>query len=287
MKKYMLWPLMAVIGGGAAFALRLLQRITGFEADTGLPIPGNPYAVLLVIWFVILAAGCLLAARATLPVDREDPPLFPAGFSVASPGLLTPAVMGIFLLAASGVADLLSGISGASALTGGGEMVTVFVSASGDPLFSGREHLLVGALSLLMAASLFPAVPACRARPEGEARRPFQNALLLVPVCCLVVRLVLTYRAVSSDPSLTDYYPELLAVVFLTLAFYRLSSFAFRAGRTRRYALYAVLAIAFCLAALADLPDTARLLFYLGGALTLFGFLLQRAAVLAAPWDNI
>ena len=48
-----------------------------------------------------------------------------------------------------------------------------------------------------------------------------------------------------------------------------------------------MLAIAFCLATLAGLPDTARLLFYLGGALTLFGFLLQRSAVLAAPWDNL
>ena len=101
------------------------------------------------------------------------------------------------------------------------------------------------------------------------------------------MRLVLTYRAVSTDPSLVNYYPELLAVVFLTLGFYRLSSFAFRSGRTRRFALYAVLAIAFCLATLADLPDTARLLFYLGGALTLFGFLLQRSAVPAAPWDNL
>ena len=107
-----------------------------------------------------------------------------------------------------------------------------------------------------------------------------------MPVCCLVVRLVLTYRAVSVDPALADYYPELLAVVFLTLAFYRLSSFAFRAGRTRRFAVYTALAIALCLAALADRPDPARLLFYLGGALTLFGFLLQRTAVLAAPWDN-
>ena len=200
MKKYMLWPLLAVIGGGSAFVLRLLQRGTGFEADTGLPIPGNPYAVLLAIWFVVVAAGCLLAARATLPADREDPPLFPAGFSVSSPGLLTPAVMGIFLLAASGVADLLFGVSGASALTGSGEMVTVMVTTRGSQLFSGGEHLLVGVLSLLMAVSLFPAIPACRVRPEGEARKPFQGALLLVPVCCLVVRLVLTYRAVSSDP---------------------------------------------------------------------------------------
>ena len=286
MKKYLLWPLMAVIGGTGAFVLRLLQRSTGFEAETGLPIPGNLYAILLAAWLVLLAAVCLLAARKLLPADRENPPLFPAGFSVASAGLLTPAVMGIFLMAVSGVLDLFFTFSGASALTGSGEMVTVFVSTPGNQLFTGGEHLLVGVLSLLTAISLFPAIPACRVRSEGEPRKPFQGALLLVPVCCLVVRLVLTYRAVSSDPSLADYYPELLAVVFLALAFYRLSSFAFRAGRTRRFALYAVLAIAFCLATLADLPDTARLLFYLGGALTLFGFLLQRTAVLAAPWDN-
>ena len=107
MKKYVLWPLLAAIGGVGAFLLRLLQRSTGFEVDTGLPIPGNLYAILLVAWFVVLAAVCLLAARPLLPADREDPPLFPTGFSVASPGLLTPAVMGLFLLAASGVLDLL------------------------------------------------------------------------------------------------------------------------------------------------------------------------------------
>ena len=117
MKKYVLWPLLAAIGGVGAFLLRLLQRSTGFEVDTGLPIPGNLYAILLVAWFVVLAAVCLLVARPLLPADREDPPLFPTGFSVASPGLLTPAVMGLFLLAASGVLDLLFGFSGASALT--------------------------------------------------------------------------------------------------------------------------------------------------------------------------
>ena len=196
MKKYVLWPLLAAIGGVGAFLLRLLQRSTGFEVDTGLPIPGNLYAILLVAWFVVLAAVCLLVARPLLPADREDPPLFPTGFSVASPGLLTPAVMGLFLLTASGVLDLLFGFSGASALTGSGETVTVFVTAQGSQLFSGREHLVVGLLSLLSAASLLPAVPACRIRPEGGARKPFQSPLLLVPVCCLVVRLVLTYRVV-------------------------------------------------------------------------------------------
>ena len=62
MKKYVLWPLLAAIGGVGAFLLRLLQRSTGFEVDTGLPIPGNLYAILLVAWFVVLAAVCLLGA---------------------------------------------------------------------------------------------------------------------------------------------------------------------------------------------------------------------------------
>ena len=76
-------------------------------------------------------------------------------------------------------------------------------------------------------------------------------------------------------------------MVLLTLAFYRQSSFAFQAGRTRRFALYGVLAIAFCLAALADRPDLGRLLFCLGGALTVFGFLLLRTSALAAPQDSV
>ena len=151
MKKYVLWPLLAAIGGVGAFLLRLLQRSTGFEVDTGLPIPGNLYAILLVAWFVVLAAVCLLVARPLLPADREDPPLFPTGFSVASPGLLTPAVMGLFLLAASGVLDLLFGFSGASALTGSGETVTVFVTAQGSQLFSGQ--VWVSDLPYLQAVS--------------------------------------------------------------------------------------------------------------------------------------
>ena len=142
MKKYVLWPLLAAIGGVGAFLLRLLQRSTGFEVDTGLPIPGNLYAILLVAWFVVLAAVCLLAARPLLPADREDPPLFPTGFSVASPGLLTPAVMGLFLLAASGVLDLLFGFSGSSALNGSGEIDRMILDdATGD---AGQYGVLIG-----------------------------------------------------------------------------------------------------------------------------------------------
>ena len=92
-----------------------------------------------------------------------------------------------------------------------------------------------------------------------------------------MIRLVLTYRLDSVNPVLAAYYVELLALVFLTLGFYRLSSFAYKAGRTRRFALYTSAAVVLCLAALADSGCTfpARLL-YAGGAVTLLGFLLLR-----------
>ena len=290
MKKYICFPLLALVGGGAAFVLRLLQRRTGFEADTGLPIPGNPYALLLAGLLIALAVGCLLLSR-LLPADSEARLVFPDGFAVSSPALLTPTVAGIFLLALSGILDVIWGMAFPLTLFGlslsaGDYAATVITgyTAAYSEIFSSREHMIVGLLSILSAASLFPAIPACRIR-QGE-KKTYKRELLLVPVCCLVVRLALTYRAESADPSLADYYVELLAVVFLTLAFYRLSSFGFQAGRTRRFTLYAVLAIVFCLAVLADHPDPARLLFYLGGAATLLGFLFQRLMVLAAPWDN-
>ena len=93
------------------------------------------------------------------------------------------------------------------------------------------------------------------------------------------MRLVLTYRVDSVNPSLTMYYVELLALVFMTLGFYRLSSFAFQAGRTRRFGLYAAASLVLCAASLADgSAYLSTLLLYAGGALTLTGFLLLRIA---------
>ena len=83
MKKYVLWPLLAAIGGVGAFLLRLLQRSTGFEVDTGLPIPGNLYAILLVAgsWFWRQSA-CWWPGPFCLRTERTHP-----SFPQASPWL--------------------------------------------------------------------------------------------------------------------------------------------------------------------------------------------------------
>ena len=62
-------PALSVCFGAVGFLLRLLQNRTGFEPDTGLPIPGSVPAILLPI-LLMAAAGILygLGLMIVLPV---------------------------------------------------------------------------------------------------------------------------------------------------------------------------------------------------------------------------
>ena len=275
MKKHLILPALSVLGGAVAFLLRLLQNRTGFEPDTGLPIPGNvPGLALVVLLAVVAAALCVLVWK--LPKEADPGPAFPQDFSTTDTRLLTLPVMGVLLIALSGLLDLAGGFG---ITLGGPSLEDAYVLSAAmetyipGPAFSQKALLLMGLLSLASAGGLFLSVLSCRPR-EGRAAN---GTLLLIAPAALVVRLVLVYRVDSVDPALEAYYVELLALVFLTLGFYRLSSFAFGAGRTRRFALYTGAAVVLSLAALTDGAagvSCARL--YLGGALTLLGFLLLR-----------
>lgn len=271
MRRYAVFPILALGGGCASFALRLLQWHTGFEPDTGLPIPGTPYGILTAVLTAAVLVLCILL-RKKLPEEKQGAPLFPDGFSTSDAGLLTLVVAGVFLMAASGLADMAAGL-GIQGLPGMAALSAAF----------RREQLIQGALTLAAAACLFPAIPVCRRR-QGEAPRPFNGTLLLAPVVCLVIRLVLVYRQDSANPVLAAYWVELLALVLVILALYRLAAFAYGAGRTRRFTLYAVPAILLCLASLAD-GGLSCILFNGGAALTLTGFLMQRLLALSRPWD--
>lgn len=277
MKKEYALPLTAALGGAAACVLRLLQNHTGYEADTGLPIPGNFAALALAALLAGLAAALALTAR-FLPSEEDPGPVLPRDFSTKSAGLLTLPMGGVFLLALSGLSDLAEGlrllpeglVSSRHAIYG--------ILRAGGLGFTPQGQLLMGALTLAAAVSLFPVLAGCRRR-EGGPRHKAPSSITLLPVAALVVRLVLTYRVDSVNPSLTMYYVELLALVFMTLGFYRLSSFAFQAGRTRRFGLYAAASLVLCAASLADgSAYLSTLLLYAGGALTLTGFLLLRIA---------
>ena len=61
MKKQSLLPLLALVSGAAAFVLRLLQNRTGFEAATGLPVPGNVPGLVLVALLAVLTLPAIFS----------------------------------------------------------------------------------------------------------------------------------------------------------------------------------------------------------------------------------
>lgn len=255
MKKQWMLPGLAAAGGVAAFALRLCQNATGFEDGTGLAVPGNVPGTILPVLLVLTACAAIVLAR-KLPKTAESgsfPPAFPMK---DAPELLLP-VMGVFLMFLSGAADAATALS-------------ILPGA----VFAPGAHLLLGALSIVSAAGLLLAASACR-----HQKKDFHGALLLPVTVMLVVRLVLTYRVSSTSPTLAAYYVELLALVFLTLAFFHLSGFAFDDAKPRRFAVSAVLAAVLSMASMADRTGVplSSLALCAGGALVLLGFLVVYA----------
>lgn len=277
MKKQLTLPSVALAGGAVAFVLRLMQNRTGFDPDTGLPIPGSVPGIALVLLLAGMAALLLWMTRA-LPASCAVSPAFPAAFSTEDTGMLMVPMAGAFLVALSGILDLLLGfgfLASTSVTLPGFETFSLF---AGDA-FSPVSHLLLGAVSLIAAVPLLLMILSCRRGGKREVR--VDGCVLLVPVLTLVVRLVLTYRVDSVDPSLAAYYVEVLTLVFLILGFYRLSSFAFGAGRIRPFSWCVGAAAVLTLTILADTDaPLASTLLYLGSALVLLGELLLLLAAL-------
>lgn len=268
MKKQLILPVGSVVFGAAAFVLRLTQNKTGFESSTGLPIPGNFAGIALIGLFLVAAVVMLFLSR-----SQKAEILFPADFSTTESSLMMLPVMGILLLLGSGLLDALA-IINPGAIS--------FSDADPSP-----AQLLFSATAIVAAAALLPAASACRIRstsePAADSATDFKKSSLspdtclpIVPVC-LVIRLVLSYRICSVNPSLEKYYVELLALVFLTLTFFLLSSCGVQPTSRSRFTLASSITVVLALAVMADpLAVSARLL-YLGGCLTALGFLLLQA----------
>lgn len=274
MKDHKSLTLVMLLGGAAAVALRLWQTLTGFEADTGLAVAGHPAGTALAAVLMVLALA-LLMLRRKLPAGKDER-AFEQAFSTESAAELIVLVMGIFLMAAGGGLQVLFALMGGglqSVMAEGGMMLSVVWMGEVSP----KEVMVLGGLAVASAVCLFPAAAACRhGKLSGGS---FNGGLLLVPVVCMVVRLVMLYRIHSVNPVLQAYYVELLAVVFTALAFYQQAGFAFGQGKPRWYVVCAGLAVVLCAAVLGDLNDISGTLFYAGCALSVLGFwLLYRPA---------
>ena len=257
MKKQLVFPALAVGGGVGALALRLAQNRTGFEADTGLAIRGNIPAMALTA-FAFLLAAALLALLRRLPKDQKA--AFPGSFSTKESAFLTLPVIGCLLMLLSGGADLAAGLD-----------------IAGTAVFSNRFHLILGIFAILSSLCLILSLSACRSG-KWTSGDEFNGTLLLPVIVMLVMRLVVTYRLCSIDPTVEGYVIEILAMVFLTMGFFHLSSFAFGEGKPHIFTFCAVMATIFSLASAADFGThilcVSSVLLYVGGGAALLGFLL-------------
>lgn len=272
MNRYFYLPAVPLFGGAVAFALRLLQNRGGYEPETGLPIPGNPFSLLVPLALILLAA-VLIAVAQKLPKD-EDKALqtFTGSFSAKSFVVAALLAAGSLLWMVSGALQMIHSLPLLGVERSDG---LISIAGTAAPSLS----VFLGALTVLSCVAALPVISACRqgSPPDWNARL---GNLLLVPTFCLLIRVVLTYREDSVCPTLSVYYVEILALSFLVLGLYRASSFAFHCGETRRFAIYNGCALLLCLATLADHHTLSSTLLYLGGALLTLGLLAARAEAL-------
>ena len=272
MKKHGFYPLLPICGGAICFVLRTLQNQYGFEPDTGLPIYGSIYGYLLPAALFLLVGAALLLCR-KLPSEKSDSPLtFAAQFQTNSTVPLVLVIGGIFLWCLSGVSELLP------VFLIRGEL---YIGTASDLYYpvsvtTRRVSMILSLLVIPAALCLFPAAVATR---RGE-NHDLSGNLLLIPVVYLILRLTISYREMSINASQQSYYVMLLAIILLTLSLYRLSSFAFQCGNTRRFALYSIPAITLCITAVADASSTGDILFFCGSAALVLGFLTMRLTAL-------
>jgi len=199
--------LVTLILGGAGLALRLV--LNGAVDDKGF-VPRWHWSTVALLLLTLALLALLFAAARTL---RQA-----AKYSFNFPPSLAGALGTVLAAVGFGVTSVTELLASPSVL-----------------------ELICALLGLLTAAALLP-VALCRWRGDHPS-------MLLHGLSCayLMVRLICMYRHWSSDPQLTDYAFELLALVSAMLAVYHRATFDADFGQRSAYAFFSLAAVYFCL----------------------------------------
>ena len=247
MRKDIVIPLLALVGGAAGFALRRVQLRTGFESDTGLAIPGCPAALALIVLSAAVAAALLLLCRGSLRPFRG----YDDAMLTHDPGARAMGNAAAFLVLVAGAWELQElfftdwpqvTAQAASIRAMGGNTLPILLSGLLLPILS-VVLCVAAALSLLMLT---------RNNFWGE-RRGDRSVFLLLPAYGSCLWLILTYRELSNDPVVQQYAYQLLAIVCITLALYFTVTLSFGKHPHPAAALFfSLLGVYFSLVTLAD-----------------------------------
>jgi hypothetical protein len=243
-------PLLALMGGGAGFALRSWQLAEAYDERTGLFRWEAPATIALVLLLAVMAVLFVVLLRGgSLPADYAQ------AFYCPSDGYL-------ILMLAGGVLMLASAALG---------------------LWEARKQLelwqagLTATVPVMLFLTAVMAVAAGYgawklARSNYRGGLPEDHPLLAaLPAYALLPWIVSVYQENSREPELMLFVFNLLAVIFAALGFYYGACFAFEHPRPKLCLTTSLMAVVLLLTALADPPSMFHAVMSLGCVLLLLG----------------
>lgn len=217
-------PLLAVGLCVPGVALRALHLRGGFEAGSGLPLPGNGWLWCCIALFAVCAvlyAGLArpLAARGAQPFEQllgTDSPLFRVAAVIAGLLLLVGGVFYLYLTA---------------------------TTVEQDAVGWARPVEWVYALVTLLAGACAIGL----AKAQGHEMTATSAKLTLPPLLWSCLHLLVTYRMTCTDPKLPSFAFGLVGDVLVVLAFYQLARLLYDKPQPALLAFFAALAATVCL----------------------------------------
>ena len=235
MRKEILLPAIAVVGGGAGFALRRWELATAFEADTGLPIAGAPATMALIALSVVVAAVLLILSF------MGKYPRF-SGYDQA-------------FSAKDNTLYAMAGILSGFLLIGAGGLMAYDFATGANPIYT---RLIVAVLAVASGLCVMSTV---RDNFKGENKGKY-SVPLLIPAFAFCVWLIAAYQVRAGDPVQLDYVYELFAIITSLLALYFMAGFSFEKAKCGPMVFFSLLDLPFALVTLADEHDWATLVLY-------------------------
>lgn len=235
MRKEIILPGIAVIGGILGSIVRRWDLATAFEPDTGLVIPHMPstYVLLILSAAVVLVLALLCRGR-----HRSFPKGYDQAFCAKGNTVyITATILSAFLLLGAGVLFIWMFFTGENTMITRLLLAILCVVSFGCAIFTGKNNY----------------------NGEGKGKYSFT---LLMPAYTFCMWLIAAYQARAADPVILDYLYELFAIIGALLGLYFTAGFSFERAKVFRASYFSLLGIYFSLVTLADHHDMPTILLY-------------------------
>ena len=230
MRKALILPIAAVIGGLIGLVVRSRFLVQAFEPDTGLPLSGVP--ITYAMWAVAIITAVVIAALSLgkhRTYEKAYTSAFGRGNMIQTSGTLAAA--GLFLAA-------------------GFFNIEAFVSSPVNTMTMARTVSVVrpilGVVCLGAAAGIWFVTQ------EMKSFKQAKSIWTLLPGFAACLWVMANYQNWAQDPNLEKYLFSLLAVLLSMVGCYCLPGFAFGKGQVSLTLITCLLAGAFGIMVLGD-----------------------------------